>query len=137
MIHFIITNLHDTKHEYLRVNVLDNRLECATFASILCVILSNLVIFFKRIQTHKTVTDHDIVKFNSKIRYPKKVILFVQRKSNMAEDGDYLMVAGIDFGTTFSGYGFSFKGAEEDIQLNKNWGDEQGFLVSIVHMDSS
>ena len=51
----------------------------------------------------------------------------------MAEEGGYLMVAGIDFGTTFSGYGFSFKGAEEDIKLNKNWSDKQGYLVSIVN----
>ena len=48
----------------------------------------------------------------------------------MEEESKYLMVAGIDFGTTFSGYGFSFKGAEKDIKLNKNWANAQGFLVS-------
>ena len=40
------------------------------------------------------------------------------------------MVVGIDFGTTFSGYAFSFKGSETEIKLNKNWGDTLGFSVS-------
>ena len=45
---------------------------------------------------------------------------------------DYVMVASIDFGTTFSGYAFSFKGAETDIKLNKNWGDTLGFSVNSI-----
>ena len=32
------------------------------------------------------------------------------------------MVAAIDFGTTFSGYAFSFKSSKSDIKMNKNWG---------------
>ena len=45
----------------------------------------------------------------------------------MAEDVNYVMVASIDFGTTFSGYAGSLKG--QDIKLNKNWGDSQGHQV--------
>ena len=47
-----------------------------------------------------------------------------------AEKGDYVIVASIDFGTTFSGYAFSFKGSETDIKINKNWGDTLGFSVN-------
>ena len=39
---------------------------------------------------------------------------------------DYVMVASIDFGTTFSGYAFSFKSNKNDIKMNKNWGGEAG-----------
>ena len=35
---------------------------------------------------------------------------------------DYIMVAAIDFGTTFSGYAFSFRKNQTDIKMNKNWG---------------
>ena len=44
----------------------------------------------------------------------------------------YILVASIDFGTTFSGYAFSFKGTENEIKLNKNWGDSTGFSVSFA-----
>ena len=37
-------------------------------------------------------------------------------------DESYLIVAAIDFGTTFSGYAFSFKSSKDDIKMNKNWG---------------
>ena len=64
-----------------------------------------------------------------------KVIVHTTIKDNrnMEDDdiGKYVMVAGIDFGTTFSGYGFSFKGTDKDIKLTKNWRDAQGFLVGI------
>ena len=39
------------------------------------------------------------------------------------DDEDYVMIAAIDFGTTFSGYGFAFKNKPNDIIVNKNWGD--------------
>ena len=45
----------------------------------------------------------------------------------MAEDVNCVMVASIDFGTTFSGYTCSLKGQE--IKINKNWGDSQGHQV--------
>ena len=51
-------------------------------------------------------------------------------KSAPKIEEDYVMVASIDFGTTFSGYAFSFKGSETDIKLNKNWGDTMGFSVN-------
>ncbi|XP_066285856.1 heat shock 70 kDa protein 12A-like [Branchiostoma lanceolatum] len=38
-----------------------------------------------------------------------------------------LMVAAIDFGTTYSGYAFSFMSSPEDIIMNKNWGENVGF----------
>ena len=47
----------------------------------------------------------------------------------------YLLVAAIDFGTTFSGYAFSFKSSprkpdlHEKIRTNKSWGAELGFQV--------
>ncbi|XP_019623425.1 PREDICTED: heat shock 70 kDa protein 12A-like [Branchiostoma belcheri] len=39
----------------------------------------------------------------------------------------YLMVAAIDFGTTYSGYAFSFMSSPDDIIVNKNWGADVGF----------
>ena len=39
---------------------------------------------------------------------------------------EYVMVAAIDFGTTFSGYAFSFKDQLKDVHMNKNWGAEAG-----------
>ena len=44
--------------------------------------------------------------------------------------GSYALVAAIDFGTMFSGYGFSFRNSQNDIKLNKNWGNLGGFSVS-------
>ena len=44
-----------------------------------------------------------------------------------AEDDNYVMLAAIDFGTTFSGYAFSFKTSQSDIKMNKNWGENLGF----------
>lgn len=38
-----------------------------------------------------------------------------------------VLVAAIDFGTTFSGYAFSFKSSPDDIKMNKNWGECLGF----------
>ena len=40
------------------------------------------------------------------------------------------MVVAIDFGTTFSGYAFSFKDSPEDIKMNNNWGSGVGFQAS-------
>ena len=40
----------------------------------------------------------------------------------------FKIVAAIDFGTTFSGYAYSFSDDEEKIYTNKNWGQTQGFL---------
>ena len=37
-------------------------------------------------------------------------------------DEDYILVAAIDFGTTFSGYAFSFKHKPNIMHMNKNWG---------------
>ena len=41
-------------------------------------------------------------------------------------DGNYLLIAAIDFGTTFSGYAFSYKTKPYDIKINKNWGANMG-----------
>ena len=54
----------------------------------------------------------------------------------MAAKSDYLLVAAIDFGTTFSGYAFSFIPTKDDpvlhekIHMNKNWGENLGFQVT-------
>ena len=39
---------------------------------------------------------------------------------------NYLVVAAIDFGTTFSGYAFSFKANKDNISMNKRWGSSTG-----------
>uniref|UniRef100_A0AAU0MUS4 Heat shock protein family A member 12 variant X3 n=1 Tax=Urechis unicinctus TaxID=6432 RepID=A0AAU0MUS4_UREUN len=39
---------------------------------------------------------------------------------------DYIMVGAIDFGTTFSGYAFSFKTSKNDIRMFSDWGSEVG-----------
>ncbi len=39
---------------------------------------------------------------------------------------DYQIVAAIDFGTTFSGYAYSFASNKSAIHVNKNWGQTQG-----------
>ena len=44
----------------------------------------------------------------------------------MAEDS-YLLVVAIDFGTTFSGYAFSFKTKPDEIRMNKSWGADLAF----------
>lgn len=54
----------------------------------------------------------------------------------MATLDKYLLVAAIDFGTTFSGYACSFRSSpdqpnlHEQIRMNKNWGEELGCQVS-------
>ena len=48
---------------------------------------------------------------------------------------DFLLVAAIDFGTTYSGYAFSFRATRDDpekseqIITNKSWGASLGFQV--------
>ena len=49
------------------------------------------------------------------------------RRSGSQRLANYVMVAAIDFGTTFSGYAFSFKNKPEEIRMNKNWGASAGF----------
>ena len=41
---------------------------------------------------------------------------------------DFKVVAAVDFGTSFSGYAFSYKGTPDEIILNKNWGSEVSCL---------
>ena len=49
---------------------------------------------------------------------------------------EFSLVAAIDFGTTFTGYAYSFAPTEdqprrhEDIRMNKNWGSSYGMEVS-------
>ena len=43
------------------------------------------------------------------------------------DEDNYLLVVAIDFGTTFSGYAFSFKTKPNDIRMNKSWGADLGF----------
>ena len=46
--------------------------------------------------------------------------------SNM-ENKTHILSIAIDFGTTYSGYAFSFKTDPNDIKMNKNWGGNIGF----------
>ena len=39
---------------------------------------------------------------------------------------DAIVIVAIDFGTTFSGYAYSFAGANSAIHMNKNWGGGAG-----------
>ena len=59
-----------------------------------------------------------------------------QQTENLGKlDKNYVMVASIDFGTTFSGYAFSLKQSMMDIRMNRNWGSEigcQSFKVCIL-----
>ena len=50
--------------------------------------------------------------------------------------GNYLMVCAIDFGTTYSGYAFSFAASPEEIKMNKNWGSSSGFQVSLFELQT-
>ncbi|KAH3808093.1 hypothetical protein DPMN_136443 [Dreissena polymorpha] len=42
-----------------------------------------------------------------------------------------LIVAAFDFGTTYSGYAFSFKDSPNDVITNKNWTAGSGKLISL------
>ena len=42
---------------------------------------------------------------------------------------DFVIVCAIDFGTTFSGYAFSFKTCPDDVIINKDWAGAMGFQV--------
>lgn len=53
----------------------------------------------------------------------------VARPSDQADDV-YILTAAIDFGTTFSGYAFSFCSSRDDIHMNMNWGESVGCLSS-------
>lgn len=46
----------------------------------------------------------------------------------MAADA-YKIVSAIDFGTTFSGYAYTFLPNKDKIYTNRNWGQTQGFLL--------
>lgn len=48
------------------------------------------------------------------------------------EAADYQIVAAIDFGTTFSGYAYSFASNKQAIHVNKNWGQTQGEFNSLI-----
>lgn len=48
---------------------------------------------------------------------------------NPAEPDNYDVVVAIDFGTSFSGFAFSFnhRDGSEDIYMNRSWGSAQGY----------
>ena len=49
----------------------------------------------------------------------------------MATGSQSLIVAAFDFGTTYSGYAFSFKDSQNDVKTNKNWTAGSGKLISL------
>ena len=49
-----------------------------------------------------------------------------QSHLSLSLEESYLLVAAIDFGTTFSGYAYSFKSDPNNIMMNSNWGNEAG-----------
>ena len=46
---------------------------------------------------------------------------------------NFILVCALDFGTTYSGYAFSFKTTPNDIIVNRNWSGPMGFMVN-MHM---
>jgi len=48
---------------------------------------------------------------------------------NVTEEDKYDVVVAIDFGTSFSGFAFSFnhRDGSEDIFMNRSWGSAQGY----------
>ena len=42
------------------------------------------------------------------------------------DETSYVLVAAVDFGTTYSGYAFSFKNDPDAVRMNKNWGASLG-----------
>ena len=53
------------------------------------------------------------------------VILYFYCRERHTSDS-FLLVAAVDFGTTYSAYAFSVKSKPKDILMNKNWGSELG-----------
>ena len=49
-----------------------------------------------------------------------------QQLKNLQLNDSYILVAAIDFGTTYSAYAFSFRSNPKDVKMNKNWGAELG-----------
>ena len=47
--------------------------------------------------------------------------------NNTMDNSRYVLAVAIDFGTTFSGYAFSFKSDPTSIKMNKSWGASLGF----------
>lgn len=69
---------------------------------------------------------------------PQSMSAGVSAAKSAADDGDFeqgfraadfQIVAAIDFGTTFSGYAYSFASNKDAVHINKNWGQTQGFLL--------
>ena len=48
------------------------------------------------------------------------------------ENSDFVIVCAIDFGTTYSGYAFSFKTNPDDVIVNKDWAGAMGFQVQVI-----
>ena len=46
-------------------------------------------------------------------------------------DDNFDLVCAIDFGTTFSGYAYSFRTTPDKVDVNKNWAGAMGFEVRI------
>ncbi|KAH3808060.1 hypothetical protein DPMN_136409 [Dreissena polymorpha] len=49
----------------------------------------------------------------------------------MATGSQSLIVAAFDFGTTYSGYAYSFKDSPNDVIANKSWTAGSGKLISL------
>ena len=60
--------------------------------------------------------------FEDAVETMERLPTTVARKS----DEVYVLTAAIDFGTTFSGYAFSFRSSRDDIHMNRNWGASLG-----------
>ena len=44
---------------------------------------------------------------------------------------EHQLICALDFGTTYSGYAFSYKNLPNDIKMNKNWTGAFGYKVLI------
>ena len=70
-----------------------------------------------------------------KFRLLKEQFLSKVKSENTFANGEYLVVAAIDFGTTYSGYAWSFVSDfkcknQEDILINEEWSTFEGKVRS-------
>ena len=74
-------------------------------------------------------SDHSDRTYEREGDYDSQEFTYSQQRSfPKHDDGEnYVLVAAIDFGTTFSGYAFSFKSSPDDVRMNKNWSETMGF----------
>ena len=88
--------------------------------------------FRKLIGKRKSNTDKVVEKTDQEIDSPTLNEAETVEKSSSDPNDGFVVVAAIDFGTTYSGYAFAFTSKPDDIRVNKNWGENIGFQVKSI-----